>query len=314
MLTNRSPLKGFSVFVFGGALAALLALHHLIPTSHGLALIVESILPWTWVMLVILAVWALFRFSLWAVIGVVLPALLWVSQFGAYLKPANPAPDADVTLATQNVGARLPQPSATALNLIEHDPDIVTLQEIESLSGKIIREHMDKSFPYSEVNDTIGLWSKWPISDTEEINLGLSWPRAFAATVATDHGDVRVYSVHMPSVRPGEESLRNAALETVATAAKNDPAAHVIVAGDFNSASSDRYFAAFNENLTSSRRSVGGGFGFTWPAQFPVVRLDHVMVRGLQPVSDTVLPRGTSDHRAVLTGLNMEPQVKPAAP
>ncbi|MDK8347609.1 endonuclease/exonuclease/phosphatase family protein [Brevibacterium sp. UMB1308A] len=297
--------KGTFVFLMGAGLTALLLLHHLIPTTRGLALMVESVLPWTGVLVVFLLVLGLIRFSVWSVIGVVIPALVWGSMFGTYLKPASEPDHTDIVVATQNVGARLPEPSATALNIIERKPDIVTLQEIESLSGKIIREQMDKNFKHHKVSDTVGLWSKWPISDTEEIDLGLSWPRAFAATVATDHGDVRVYSVHMPSVRPGSESLRNAALQTVAQKVSEDPAQRVIVAGDFNSTSTDRYFADLNDSLTDTRRATGGGFGFTWPAKFPVARLDHIMVRGMEPVSDTVLPRGTSDHRAIVAGINL---------
>lgn len=297
--------KGTFVFLMGAGLTALLLLHHLIPTTRGLALMVESVLPWTGILVVFLLILGLIRFSVWSVIGVVIPSLVWGSMFGMYLKPANEPDHTDIVVATQNVGARLPEPSATALNIIEHKPDIVTLQEIESLSGKIIREQMDKNFKHHKVSDTVGLWSKWPISDTEEIDLGLSWPRAFAATVATDHGDVRVYSVHMPSVRPGSESLRNAALQTVAQKVSEDPAQRVIVAGDFNSTSTDRYFADLNDSLTDTRRATGGGFGFTWPSQFPVARLDHVMVRGMEPVSDTVLPRGTSDHRAIVAGINV---------
>ena len=281
--------KGTVVFLIGAGLTALLLLHHLIPTTRGLALVVESVLPWTGALIVILLIVGLIRFSVWSIIGVVVPALVWGQMFGAYLKPSSEPEHTDIVVATQNVGARLPEPSATALRIIERKPDIVTLQEIESLSGKIIREQMDKNFKHNQVSDTVGL----------------SWPRAFAATVETDHGSVRVYSVHMPSVRPGRESLRNAALQTVAQKVSEDPAQRVIVAGDFNSTSTDRYFADLNDSLTDTRRATGGGFGFTWPATFPVARLDHIMVRGMDPVSDTVLPRGTSDHRAIVAGINL---------
>lgn len=298
--------KGIFVFLCGAGLAALLFLHHLIPTTRGLALMVESILPWTWILIVLLVIAALIRFSVWSVIGVLIPGVIWAQMFGAYFKPTQEPDRTDIVVATQNVGARLPEPSATALNIVEQKPDIVTLQEIESLSGKIIQEQMNKSFKHHKVVDTVGMWSRWPIRDVEEVDLGLSWPRAFAATVKTDHGSIRVYSVHMPSVRPGRESLRNAALKTIAQKVSEDPAKRVIVAGDFNSTTTDRYFSDLNETLTDSRRAVGGGFGFTWPSQFPMARLDHVLVRGMQPVSDTVLPPGTSDHRAVVAGLNVK--------
>jgi vancomycin resistance protein VanJ len=47
----------------------------------------------------------------------------------------------------------------------------------------------------------------------------------------------------------------------------------------------------------------GGGFGFTWPAQAPVVRIDHVFVRGLDTTSTEVLPANGSDHRGLRVGL-----------
>jgi vancomycin resistance protein VanJ len=159
---------------------------------------------------------------------------------------------------------------------------------------------MDSHYEYAEVQGSVGLWSKWPMSAPQEVDLGLQWVRAFATTISTDHGDVRFYAVHVPSVRPGQESMRNAALRTLSEQVASDPAERVIVAGDFNSASSDRYFEQMTDELTDSRESVGGGFGFTWPSRLPVTRLDHSLSRGLEPVADEVMDRGTSDHRAVL--------------
>lgn len=305
MSSRKNPSKGILVFVSGLVVAALLGMHTLIPTTRGLALVVESVLPWSWVLLAVLALATLIRFSVVSVIGLLVPCLVWGSMFGAYLRPAAEAESADLVVATHNVGARLPQPTATAQNIIAEEPDIVAIQEIESLSGQIITEQLSEHYEHARSAESLGVWSKWPLSKPEEIDLGMEWPRAFATTVSTDHGDVRFYAVHLPSVRPGAESLRNKALDTLADVIEKDPAEHVIVAGDFNTAYSDRYFARLDDMLVETREAVGGGFGYTWPSVFPVTRLDHVMVRGLTPVSDEVLPRGTSDHRAVLTRLDL---------
>ena len=275
-------------------------MHDLVPTTRGLALIVDTLLPWSWVLIAFLLLVALFRLSLLSVAGVMVPAVVWASMFWPYLRPAGDPGESDLTVATQNVGAKLPQPSATALNVIEEDPDIATFQEVESLSGQIIQDQMDSHYEHAEVQGSVGVWSKWPMSAPEEVDLGLQWIRAFATTISTDHGDVRFYAVHVPSVRPGQESMRNAALRTLSERVEDDQAERVIVAGDFNSASSDRYFEQMTDELTDSREAVGGGFGFTWPARLPVTRLDHSLSRGLEPVADEVMDRGTSDHRAVL--------------
>lgn len=292
--------------IVGILYAAFLLLHELLPTRMGFALVVETILPWTGVVLALVLLMALIRFSWLSAVGFLVPALVWAGMFGPALLPNEDSGESDITVATHNVGARMPEPTAAAQTLIERDPDIVTIQELESLSGKIIHKELDSSFAHSQVLDTVGVWSKWPMSAPEEVDLGLQWPRAFATTVSTDHGDIRFYAVHMPSVRPGHESMRNAALRRLATAVETDGADHVVVAGDFNTASTDNNMSTLVPPLTDSREQARGGFGFTWPARFPVTRLDHVLYRGFDATSDEVLDRGSSDHRAVLAGLDLQ--------
>ncbi|WP_298418567.1 endonuclease/exonuclease/phosphatase family protein [Brevibacterium sp.] len=300
------PAKGITALIFGILYASFLLLHDLLPTRMGIALIVESLLPWTGIFLALVLLMTLIRFSWLSVIGLVIPALVWTGMFGPALLPNQSAGDADLKVATHNVGARMPQPTAAAQNLVDQDPDIVTIQELESLSGKIIHKELDSAFTHARVVDTIGVWSKWPMSEPEEVDLGLQWPRAFATTISTDHGDIRFYAVHMPSVRPGHESMRNAALRRLSTVVKTDSADHVIVAGDFNTASTDGNLSTLVPQLEDSREQARGGFGFTWPARFPVTRLDHVLYRGFDASFDEVLERGSSDHRAVLAGLDLK--------
>lgn len=303
---THKPTKGITALIFGALYAAFLLLHHLLPSRLGIALIIESILPWTGVFLALVLLMFLIRFSVLSAIGFLVPTIVWASMFGAALLPVKDAGTSDLTVATHNVGARMPQPTAAAQNIVSADPDIVTIQELESLSGKIIHKELDSAFTHSQVVDTIGVWSKWPMSAPEEIDLGLQWPRAFATTISTDHGDIRFYAVHMPSVRPGHEAMRNAAIRRLATAVQTDGADHVIVAGDFNTATTDSNFSELTSHLEDSRAETHGGFGFTWPSQFPVTRLDHVLYRGFDATSDKVLDRGSSDHRAVIAGLDLK--------
>ncbi|MCD1287363.1 MULTISPECIES: endonuclease/exonuclease/phosphatase family protein [unclassified Brevibacterium] len=302
----HSPAKGITALIFGILYAAFLLLHDLLPNRMGIALLVESILPWTGVFLALVLLMLLFRFSILSLIGFLVPTVVWAAMFGGALLPSSDESDPDLTVATHNVGARMPEPTAAAKNLVAADPDIVTIQELESLSGKIIHKELDSSFEHSQVVDTIGVWSKWPISNAEEVDLGLQWPRAFAATISTDHGDIRFYAVHMPSVRPGHEAMRNAAIRRLATEVSTDEADHVIVAGDFNTASTDSNMSALVPPLEDSRAEAHGGFGYTWPARFPVTRLDHILYRGFDATSDEVLNRGSSDHRAVIAGLDLK--------
>jgi vancomycin resistance protein VanJ len=114
-----------------------------------------------------------------------------------------------------------------------------------------------------------------------------------------------VYAVHLPSVRPGDTAARDDAVAELAALVAADPAARVLVLGDLNTATTDPVLDTLTAQVTDSRETVKGGFGFTWPADFPLTRPDHVLGRGVTAVSDTVLPAVGSDHRAVLVGLNL---------
>src|SRR5699024_5818854 len=122
------PAKGITALIFGILYAAFLLLHDLLPTRMGIALIVESLLPWTGIFLALVLLMTLIRFSWLSVIGLVIPALVWTGMFGPALLPNQSAGDADLKVATHNVGARMPQPTAAAQNLVDQDPDIVTIQ------------------------------------------------------------------------------------------------------------------------------------------------------------------------------------------
>ncbi|MFD0856667.1 hypothetical protein ACFQ07_30830, partial [Actinomadura adrarensis] len=51
--------------------------------------------------------------------------------------------------------------------------------------------------------------------------------------------------------------------------------------------------------LRSAQDAAGDGFGFSWPAGLPVVRIDQILIRGVEPESSWVLPATGSDHRPV---------------
>ncbi|WOP19395.1 hypothetical protein R0146_03735 [Raineyella sp. LH-20] len=61
--------------------------------------------------------------------------------------------------------------------------------------------------------------------------------------------------------------------------------------------------AALTSQLQSVQDTAGKGLGFTWPARFPVLRIDQILIRGVQPKNASVLPATGSDHRAVVAGI-----------
>jgi vancomycin resistance protein VanJ len=104
-----------------------------------------------------------------------------------------------------------------------------------------------------------------------------------------------VYLVHLPQPVLGDQGfakLRDQALTKFVQLIESDHSARIAVIGDVNVAETDRQFGQLTgaDGLTSAQRSAGSGFGFTWPSEFPMVRLDDVLTRGLTPLRSVVLP------------------------
>ena len=75
----------------------------------------------------------------------------------------------------------------------------------------------------------------------------------------------------------------------------------MLIAGDSNLPNGSlvlrRHLGGFSDAFVQS----GWGFGYTYPARLPWMRLDRVLLgSGLRAVSFDVLPRRTSAHRPVV--------------
>uniref|UniRef100_UPI00374E11A2 endonuclease/exonuclease/phosphatase family protein n=1 Tax=Streptomyces gibsoniae TaxID=3075529 RepID=UPI00374E11A2 len=74
--------------------------------------------------------------------------------------------------------------------------------------------------------------------------------------------------------------------------------------GDLNGTTGDGELAPLTSWLHSAQAASGAGFGFTYPASFPVVRVDQILLRGVDPHRSWVLPTTGSDHLAAAAGIS----------
>jgi len=83
--------------------------------------------------------------------------------------------------------------------------------------------------------------------------------------------------------------------------------APAILMGDFNMPIDSRWFEPLRRHYTHAFEQSGNGRLATWPADTPLVALDHVWVaNGLRPACAVLVSTGLSDHRAFLTDLAYE--------
>lgn len=284
------------------AVGALLLWHGRLPDLGGATSMLETVLPWLGVALVALGLLALVRLSLFAGLAVAAAMMIWWSAFGVAMLPAMSAGTPRFTVASENIRAGNPAAARIAADLADRSPDLIALQELDADSRTAVSAELDERYPHHLVVGTVGLWSRYELSDAQGLSLGLGWERALRVEVATPGAPTRVYAVHLASVRPGAQSERDRMLGELQSAVAADDAEHLLVVGDFNAASTDRSLTPLLDSL-DERPDSELGLGFTWPAEFPVARLDHVLVRGLTTSHSNVLPANGSDHRGVLVGL-----------
>lgn len=309
------------------ALALLLGLLMLRPATvtdrGGLGSLVETFLPWCGVFVPALLAGALWRRSASAVIALLLPAVVWVSLFGGLLLDKSQS-GGDLTVVSHNVDADNPDPAGTARDLVAPGADLLALEEMTPQAKGTYEKELAQAYPHHTVRGTVGLWSKLPLSGTRPVDVvrddvgpaaemrpddSEDTPRALRTTVATDQGPLVVYVAHLGSVRlrPGTgfwTDSRDFGADALAEAVAAERGERVVVLGDMNGTTDDRALDGLTSRLRSAQEEAGNGFGFTWPASFPMARIDQILVRGMEPRSSWVLPETDSDHLPVAAGID----------
>lgn len=238
-----------------------------------------------------------------AALAAAVAPLVWMLA-AVPLFPALPAAarGPEFTIASQNVRAQSGGGAASVVALAAEEPGVITLTELDDESRAAAGEALADRYPYSYGVGTVGIWSVHPLSSPQPLDLDLGWSRALRVTVQAPAGDIAVYLVHAASLRPGVQSARDQMLTHLAGLVRDDPASRVVALGDFNAATTDPALAPLAAELDRVRPT--DGLGFTWPAVFPLVRIDHVFQRGFAVGSAETRRAGASDHLATMTRLS----------
>ncbi|XKK61329.1 endonuclease/exonuclease/phosphatase family protein [Streptomyces sp. ARC32] len=255
-----------------GRIAALLAPlatlvmlgHSLVPDRPGhLGSLTETFLPWTGLVVPLLLVCAAVRRSATAATAVLLPALVWGLLHGGTLadKQTN---GGDLTVVTHNVNEHNPRPGGTARDLAASGADVLALEELGDPS--VYKKELAADYPYHAVRDTVGLWSRYPLTDTRTVDIA-PWP---------SRGALRA-----------------------------EPLPRALLVGDLNGTTDDGALTALTSPMHSAQEAAGAGFGLTWPAAFPLARIDHILLRGIEARSAWTLPATDSDHLPVAASVKL---------
>ncbi|MET7484648.1 endonuclease/exonuclease/phosphatase family protein [Streptomyces sp. NPDC005538] len=304
--------RGLILAALAILLALVMLLHSRIPNRIGnLGSLTETFLPWFGLLIPVLLVLGLVRRSATALIAVVLPVTVWLNLFGGLLLSDKTGTGGDFTVATHNVNADNPDPAGTARDVAASGADVVALEELTASAVPTYEKALASTYKYHSVQGTVGLWSKDPMSGVKAVDIKLGWTRAMRATVTTPEGRIAVYVAHLPSVRVKLEAgftarQRDKSADALGEAIAAEPLPRKILLGDLNGTMNDRSLNAVTAQMRSTQGAAGSGFGFSWPASFPMARIDQIMVQGVEPVTSWTLPRTGSDHLPIAARVNLD--------
>lgn len=311
---SRSPwARGRVLASLAVLTAVLMAFHSFVPNAVGrIGSLLETFLPWLGLAVPLLLVLALLRRSAIALVALLLPVAVWGNLFGGPALADEDSGPHDIVAVQHNVSDENSDPEGTASDLIEVAPDVIALEELTPSALSAYESALAAVYPHHAVEGTVGLWSRYPLSDVRPVDIkptGIpeGWNRGLRATARTPEGDIAVYVAHLPSVRIRWNGLssgwRDESAGLLGEALAAEKMDRVILLGDLNSTVDDRGL----DPVTEQMDSTGRNFAFSWPAGFPVSRIDHVMTRSMVVTDIRTLPATGSDHLPVAAGIKFEP-------
>lgn len=212
------------------------------------------------------------------------------------------------------------------------NPDIVALQELDAgleRTGMIDQAHLiamtlEMSFHFhSSIHLKEGgygnaVLSRWPVQlikagaiPTDPLHPSFERRGAIWAEVELPHGSVQVLATHF-GLNRGERGCQARAITGAEWLGHPECRSPAILCGDFNALAGSSVYRLLTRHLHDVQRGVKGSFlpRGTWPAQLPIMRIDHLFVtRDLKvwsvSVPRTPLTRLASDHLPLVATLEL---------
>ncbi len=229
----------------------------------------------------------------------------------------------------------------------DQDADIICLQEFYSNSDKqnyqdsVIKNQKTKSYLISYKNggnySGNAIFSKFPIVNQGYVNIGISNQKCLFADIVKAKDTVRVYSVHLASIRlsyndydiidnienndhnkniEGVKEIsykilnaykkRAAEADVIAAHIKNSPY-KVIVCGDFNDVPISYAYRKIRGKLTDAFSEAGFGIGCTFNHRFIFYRIDYILHSPeLKSFNCLKIAKPYSDHYPVVCKIEIQ--------
>lgn len=203
--------------------------------------------------------------------------------------------------------------------ILAENPQVVCLQEVRDRGSFVFSEFARRFAGWQGVQGwNVGLLSKYPVEGFTLHPMAEVGARRkiLQATLRIRGQRITVLCVHYITTTlvnrrslglyfasfASEAEVRQATTGQLLELARRSPNP-VVIGGDFNTTPRSSLYPQLRAELKDAFAEAGWGFGYTWNTSWPLLRIDYIWTKGLEPVRVRVPPIVVSDHRPVVAEL-----------
>jgi len=272
-------------------------------------LLTYFVVPQLWLLLTVpLLLISMWRRNPWAMAG---SAVAFAFSFGllGWQLPATVAHTSPtLRLMTYNIARGAGGAAALAATIRAQRPDVLCLQETNTLKAGVLNDLL-RSLPGFQARRSreVMILSRFPVLASREDPLPTTSRQLLSAELSVAGTRLTVLNAHFTTIplRGGWMEAWDSRRQQLAAFLRVTHAAPgaLVACGDFNTPARGQVYAELGQNLRNAFDGAGTGFGYTFPSNVPLVRIDHLWLRDVRAVSAFVPDSRASDHRPLVTDL-----------
>ncbi|MEM7102151.1 MAG: endonuclease/exonuclease/phosphatase family protein [Bacteroidota bacterium] len=225
--------------------------------------------------------------------------------------------------------------------ILTEKPDILCLQETGSALEKDVLKKLETEIGLKHLHrvkhSQIKILSKYPLTGSGKLDFDETANTAIFTDVNFNGEKVRLYNLHLQSLKFAERDYETIALEdpeskrswkgirrvaskiwrsSIKRAEQAEiAAAHiassphpVVVTGDFNDTPLSYTYRKIKTGMKDNFKSKGSGLGTTYAGPIPLQRIDYILTDpGFQVLNHKIIRKGYSDHYPLVSTLKLVP-------
>jgi len=303
-------MKSDSTLAIAGVLLifAVIALQRFPGERFWLTLLLAYIPQQIWLIPpIFLTVLMLLHHKWWlAAVSIIPVFLVLVLLMGVPVPKPAPKLQSQLRVLTWNLYYGRGGPSLDEL-FIQALPDIICIQEANPWAKRSLEKTLElpqfKGW-HADICGELVILSRFPLKRLGTTNSAL-W-----VTVDVDGKEIVIANVHfavpfkpkLSNITPGKiRAADNLRMRQTKEVLDKIPAGSpTIVCGDFNTPPNTRIYRMLGSQMKNVFHIVGKGFGLSYKRELPMVRIDHIFLKGrLEPVRCWMPKINASNHRPV---------------